>query len=70
MAIAAIGLGWWAWSDHQPGGLSVPELAALEVRDNGKPLPEIQVVDMAREFGAGNRKMTIMDGVKGPAHDA
>ena len=26
-------------------------------RANGKPLPEIQVVDMAREFGAGNRKM-------------
>lgn len=26
-------------------------------RANGKPLPKIQVVDMAREFGAGNRKM-------------
>ncbi|CDD59586.1 putative uncharacterized protein [Eggerthella sp. CAG:298] len=26
-------------------------------RANGKPLPDIQVVDMAREFGAGNRKM-------------
>ena len=26
-------------------------------RANGKSLPDIQVVDMAREFGAGNRKM-------------
>lgn len=26
-------------------------------RANGKPLPNIQVVDMAREFGGGNRKM-------------
>ncbi len=26
-------------------------------RANGKPLPSIQVVDMAREFGGGNRKM-------------
>lgn len=26
-------------------------------RANGKPLPEIQVVDMAREFGGGNRSM-------------
>ena len=26
-------------------------------RANGKPLPSIQVVDMTREFGGGNRKM-------------
>lgn len=26
-------------------------------RANGKPLPSIQIVDMAREFGGGNRKM-------------
>ena len=26
-------------------------------RANGKPLPSIQVVDMAREFGGGNRRM-------------
>ena len=36
MAIAAIGLGWWAWSDHQPGGLSVPELAALDSLPSGE----------------------------------
>lgn len=29
----------------------------MDKRANGKPLPSIQVVDMAREFGAGNRKM-------------
>lgn len=29
----------------------------MDTRANGKPLPSIQVVDMAREFGAGNRKM-------------
>lgn len=31
--------------------------AVMAKRANGKPLPSIQVVDMAREFGAGNRKM-------------
>lgn len=30
---------------------------ALPTRANGKPLPAIQVVDMAREFGGGNRSM-------------
>ena len=29
----------------------------LPERANGKPMPEIQVVDMAREFGGGNRSM-------------
>lgn len=29
----------------------------MPTRANGKPLPEIQVVDMGREFGGGNRKM-------------
>ncbi|WP_251198093.1 replication restart helicase PriA [Anaerotardibacter muris] len=32
-------------------------LAVMGERANGKPLPSIQVVDMAREFGGGNRKM-------------
>lgn len=30
---------------------------SLPTRANGKPLPAIQVVDMAREFGGGNRSM-------------
>ena len=29
----------------------------MPVRANGKPLPEVEVVDMAREFGGGNRSM-------------
>ena len=29
----------------------------MHKRANGKPLPAIEVVDMAREFGGGNRKM-------------
>lgn len=52
-------------------GSATPSLEALERcacdpawhkvempnRANGKPLPSIQVVDMAREFGGGNRSM-------------
>lgn len=30
-------------------------------RANGKPLPDINVVDMAREFGGGNRSMFSRD---------
>ena len=30
---------------------------SLPERANGKPMPEIQVVDMAREFGSGSRSM-------------
>lgn len=32
-------------------------LVEMPNRANGKPLPSIQVVDMAREFGGGNRSM-------------
>ena len=36
MAIAAMGLGWWVWSDRQPDGLSLPELAALDSLPSGE----------------------------------
>ncbi|RCW87138.1 anti-sigma factor family protein [Paracoccus lutimaris] len=36
MAIAAIGLGWWGWSNRLPDGLSVPELAALDSLPSGE----------------------------------
>jgi primosomal protein N' (replication factor Y) len=39
--------------EHQDGWSSV----ALPERANGKPMPHIDIVDMAREFGGGSRSM-------------
>lgn len=53
MAVAVMGLGWWAWSDRQPDGLSLPKLAASELA-----APELAALDSlpsgeSRALGTG-----------------